>query len=175
MFPARSFQGQKTEKSMFPARCMIHKQHAETGYTLFDISFYIPRRYYKQWILRFFASGKRGQKALLWETSWSPNKPRGIIGRTSGKQSVPCNFASMPLFQPRKFLSSFRPNTLHATPYTLHPYTLFFMGSSTLKVVPFPSSLSTSILPWWASMIFLQWKRPIPIPCFLVVWKGRKR
>ena len=49
------------------------------------------------------------------------------------------------------------------------------IGNFTRKVVPFPSSLSTSICPLWASTIILLWKRPIPVPCFLVVLKGRNR
>src|SRR5208283_2386350 len=47
-------------------------------------------------------------------------------------------------------------------------------GSFIRNVVPAPSSLSTSIAPWWASTIILLWKRPIPSPSFFVVLNGWK-
>src|ERR1035438_294897 len=43
------------------------------------------------------------------------------------------------------------------------------IGSKTRKAVPLPDSLSTSILPRWASTIILEWNIPMPIPFFLVV------
>src|ERR1039457_1109770 len=36
------------------------------------------------------------------------------------------------------------------------------IGSKTRKAVPLPGSLSTSILPRWASTIILEWNMPMP-------------
>src|ERR1019366_7620154 len=51
--------------------------------------------------------------------------------------------------------------------YSITPF--LQIGSKTRKAVPLPGSLSTSILPRWASTIILEWNIPMPIPFFLVV------
>ena len=50
----------------------------------------------------------------------------------------------------------------------------YIAGRTTRKVLPCFSSLSTSILAWWASTIVLHWYSPIPRPFFLVHLKGLK-
>jgi len=145
---------------------LFHSFFARVGRRLAYVSFHSVLEVSEQ--VRMFSSKRKRFSIRRWGKKkpllicHAGRKPLRGLDQNSGSAHV---INRQPLWGLLAMIEHAK-HRLHAAAWT---------GKSTRKVVPLPTSLSTSMRPWWASTIILHWNMPMPMPFFLVVWKGRNK